>query len=125
MQVAKLASDGSSLSLSWDTSCAPADHQILHGYAFGLPGSTGGGYEPSGGQCAIGASSPYAWTGVPAAFPVATGWLWWLVVATDGAATEGSWGTDGSGAERQGPGQGGSSGVCGIAAKSLVNGCVP
>jgi hypothetical protein len=67
---------------------------------------------------------PRPFTHAPPAFPVATGWLWWLVVATEGAAAEGSWGREGSGAERQGPGPGGSSGVCGIAAKCLVNTCM-
>ena len=125
MQVTKLAPDGGALSLSFDTSCVPADHQIVHGYAFGLPGATGGGYEPDGGVCAIGVTSPYTWNDVPPAFPVATGFVWWLVVATDGAATEGSWGVDGDGQERQGPGVGGSSGTCGIVAKSTANACSP
>jgi plastocyanin len=125
MEVAKLAPDGSALSVSWDTACSAADHEILYGYGFGMPGSTGGGYELAGGVCAIGPASPYSWTGVPPAFPVSTGWVWWLVVATDGAATEGSWGEDGAGTERVGPGAAGSSGACGIATKSLIDTCGP
>lgn len=124
LRVRKLAVDGSSLEVSWDTSCAgAADHQILYGYAFGLPGSTGGGYELSGSRCAIGTTSPFAWSATPPAFSGPTGWVWWLIVATDGAATEGSWGEDSADVERDGTGVGGASGECGCALKSLTNSC--
>jgi hypothetical protein len=127
MRVTKLAQDGSTLSLAWDTAtCAGAhDHEILYGYGFGLPGSTGGGYELSGSRCSIGATSPFTWTGVPQAFTGSTGFLFWLVVATDGAVTEGSWGRDSAGVERQGPANGGASGECGVVGKSLANSCPP
>ena len=49
--------------------------------------------------------------------------LWFLVIADDGANTEGSWGTDGRGVERMGPAAGGASGTCGMTAKSIANSC--
>lgn len=47
---------------------------------------------------------------------------WWLIVATDGAATEGSW-SQGSGVERFGPGANGSSGQCGVTDNDLTHTC--
>jgi len=125
MTVQRIAADGSALSVSWaaQTCAGASDHEILYGYPYGLPPATGGGYEPAGSRCAIGPTSPFAWTGVPPAFPGASGLLWWIVVATDGAATEGSWGNASSGLERQGPGPGGASQECGIVAKSTANPC--
>jgi hypothetical protein len=127
MLVTKLSQDGSALSIAWDTATCSgaAGHEILYGYGFGLPGSTGTGYELGGARCAIGLTTPFTWNGAPPAFSGATGFLFWFVVATDGAATEGSWGRDGAGLERTGPGAGGSSGECGIALKSLTNSCPP
>ena len=127
MLVSKLAQDGSTLSIAWDTAtCAgAADHEILYGYGFGLPGSTGGDYQLDGARCAIGATSPFTWTGVPPAFAGDTGFLFWFLVATDGVVTEGSWGRDSAGVERQGPAAGGASGACGVVVKSLTNSCPP
>jgi hypothetical protein len=53
----------------------------------------------------------------------ASDFLWFVVIATDSQSTEGSWGLASNGAERVGPAAGGSSGQCGITAKSLVNAC--
>ncbi len=127
VRVSKLAQDGSTLSIAWDTTtCASAvDHEILYGYGFGLPGSTGGGFELAGARCSIGPTSPFTWTGVPPAFPGSTGFVFWILVATDGAVTEGSWGKDTAGIERQGPMSGGASGECGIVDKNLANSCPP
>jgi hypothetical protein len=49
--------------------------------------------------------------------------VWFLIVAHDGLGTEGSWGQDGAGAERVGPGPGGASLACGIALKTTTNAC--
>ena len=108
MTVQRISADGSSLAISWDTAaCAGAlDHEILFGYPYGLPPATGSGYEPAGSRCAIGTASPFTWNGAPPSFPGPSGLLWWLVVATDGAATEGSWGDSSSGLERARPGTG-------------------
>lgn len=122
--VAKLTPDGSSIAVAWDTAtCGGAlDTHIVYGYGYQLPGSTGGGYELSGSRCSVGAS-PYTWAATPLAFSTPTGFLWWLVVASDGATTEGAWGNDGSGSERVGPGANGASLECGITQKSLSNSC--
>jgi plastocyanin len=125
MTVQRVTTDGSTLAIAWDTaSCTgAADHDILYGYPYGFPPATGAGYEPAGSRCAIGTSSPFLWQNAPPAFPGASGLLWWLVVATDGGVTEGSWGRTSSGLERQGPGPGGASQECGVVAKSLTNAC--
>ena len=60
---------------------------------------------------------------VPPASGDATNLLWWLVVADDAEALEGSWGTDSFGSERQSPAPGGASGVCGFDDKYLSNAC--
>jgi plastocyanin len=127
MLVSKLASDGSTLSIAWDTTTCTgaADHEILYGYGYELPGSTGSEFELDGARCSIGSTSPFTWTGVPPAFTGSTGFVFWLVVATDGAVTEGSWGKDSSGVERQGPESGGASGECGVVVKSVSNTCPP
>jgi plastocyanin len=121
MTVAKLDPAGDALALSWDvTTCANgADHQLLYGAASSLPASPGEIYFPDGSLCAIG-SSPYTWRSSPDA---SAEMVWWLIVATDGARVEGSWGRDGAGAERAGPGAGGSSGECAIQVKDLTNDC--
>lgn len=125
MTVQRLSVDGSTLAISWDAAACSgaADHEILFGYPYSLPPATGSGYEPAGSRCAIGTVSPFVWNGAPPSFPGPSGLLWWLVVATDGSATEGSWGKAGNGLERQGPGPGGASLECGIVAKSLSNAC--
>jgi hypothetical protein len=51
---------------------------------------------------------------------VPAGDLWFVVVGDDDAATEGSWGTDGSGAQR---GSGTASGMCGLAALNTSGAC--
>lgn len=122
MTVAKLDAGGVDLSIAYDTSCPDAsDHDVIFGTGADLPATLGGTYALDGGSCAVGLSSPFTWTGTPA---VAAGeFLWWVIVADDGASTEGSWGKDSSGGERPGPGTGGASGVCGNTQKSLANAC--
>ena len=125
MTVTRLSADGSVLAIHWDTTtCSGAvDHQILFGYASQLPTSLGGTYGLNGGVCAIGTDSPVTWANVPPVTPGGTNWLWWLVVATDGAATEGAWGPDSDGVERAGSGGSGSSGQCGVTGKDLSSTC--
>ena len=48
--------------------------------------------------------------------------LYFLVLAGNGGALEGSWGLDSAGNERSGP-MGGASGQCGHTAKTIVNSC--
>ena len=113
--------------LAWDDdSCLGApEFQIIHGLGSGLPASLGGSYaiQPaSPTQCNI-ATSPENWFGVPDPSSDSSRFLWFLVLANDNVSTEGSWGTDGTGAERTGPGLGGASTQCGSMTKSLVNTC--
>lgn len=122
MTVSKLDPAGSSLAVSWDvTTCTnAANHQILYGGMSGLPKSLGETYFPNGSLCAIGASSPYTWSASPDA---SSEMIWWLILATDGKTTEGSWGQDSAGNERSGPAAGGASAECGIEVKDLTNHC--
>jgi hypothetical protein len=71
--------------------------------------------------CGIGSTVPYTWTGVPQDTDGA-GLLWFLVVATDAAGVEGSWGRDSAGGECLGPGNNGASGICAVT-RSLSNTC--
>ncbi len=77
----------------------------------------------SGSECDIGANSPFTWSSSPDPSIDPTGLIWWLIIATDGSATEGSWSQDGSGLERSGPGTNGSSVQCGVTDKDLSNLC--
>jgi len=122
--VAKLDSEGSNLAVSFDsaTCTGDADYQILYGDKSQLPASPAGAFAVAGAACAIGGTSPYAWSSVPSAAD-GSGLLWWIVVATNGGSKEGSWGDDGDGAERLGPGSGGSSGQCGVTTRDLGNAC--
>jgi subtilisin-like proprotein convertase family protein len=71
-------------------------------------------YAPAGGLCGLGPSGGYDWTNVPA------GDLWFLVVSDDAASQEGSWGVNGTGAERNG---GTASGFCGFATRNNAGTC--
>jgi hypothetical protein len=51
---------------------------------------------------------------------VPSGNLWFVIVGDDDAATEGSWGTDGSGAQRGGAAV---SGLCGMTARDNSGVC--
>ena len=112
---------GTLLNLTWNTATCTGniDHQIIFGPGGTLPAVLGGTYNPPGGVCAIG-GSPFAWVGVPP--PAPFDFLWFLVLATDGANTEGSWGPDALGNERTGPLAGGASGQC-VANKDVTNTC--
>jgi len=123
--VGKLDARGSQLQLDWDSgSCSGAlDHQILYGNEGGFPAIPGGIYELSGASCAVGAASSVSWLTPPALDQPAQRLLWWLIVATDGQAREGGWGSDSSGLERRGAGPGGSSLFCGSSGKTLANRC--
>ncbi len=116
--------DGAALTLTFDvTSCSGnPSHQIVYGFGSGMPGAPGGTMGLSGAHCAV-AVSPFEWNLVPDPIGDASRMLWFLMLATDGADLEGSWGKDSSGGERVGPGTSGSSNQCGMADKSLDNVC--
>jgi len=121
----RLDQPGTSVSVSWDTASCPGavDYHIVYGVGSQFPAVPGGIYGLSGGRCAIGTTSPFVWTGVPDPAGDTSRLLWWIVVANDGEGTEGSWGPDGAGNERLGPGPGGASAQCAISAKDLSDTC--
>ena len=124
MTVAKVDTGGNSLTLTYDVSSCEgaADHHIVVGGGSTLPAALGGALGLHGATCNIGTTSPFVWGSPPTTIDP-TGLVWWLVVADDNATVEGSWGLNGAGNERIGPGAGGSSGLCSIAAKDLTNTC--
>lgn len=123
LTVDPLAADGSALRLAFDVaSCTNAStHHLIYGQRTGLPSTPGGAYTVLGAVCNIGSASTYDWTNVPVPAD-GQGLLWFLLVAADASNVEGSWGKDGAGNERIGPGDGGSDGIC-ATAKSVANTC--
>jgi len=123
VSVSPLNVDGSSLRLAFDVaSCTDAaDHHILYGQRSNLPAAPGGAFSLLGSVCGIGTATPYDWIDVPRATD-GSNLLWILMVATDAAFVEGSWGVDSRGVERLGPGNGGASGICAVV-KSADNSC--
>ena len=124
MTVTPLDIAGTSLQISWDTAACNGDtgFHIVYGQKSDLPAAPGGMFSLDGGVCALGGTSPFVWNQVPEATD-GGGLIWWLVLANDGSATEGSWGHGSTAGERIGPGVDGSSAVCGMTAKSLTNTC--
>jgi hypothetical protein len=83
---------GDMIDVTWDvSSCMASDYNLIYGNLADLAG-----YVVSGSACGIGTSGSHTWTGVPA------GDLFFLVVGTDGAGVESSWGVDGLQTERNG-----------------------
>ncbi len=123
LTVRKTNLNGSTLEVSFDdASCqGMSGTQIVGGSRAELPAAPGGGYGISVSRCACGATSPCVWSNSP--LPSPGQMIWFVMVARDAAATEGSWGTDSAGNERQGPGTAGSSGQCGSTAKDVSNRC--
>jgi hypothetical protein len=125
MTVAKLDAAAADLSIGWDTVSCPGTrgHQIVYGWGSDLPIAPGGSFGSAGSRCNVGITSPFTWRTTPDPLADPSALLWWLMIAHDGAVTEGSWGSDGSDVERQGPAAGGSSGECGITTKDVGNTC--
>ena len=124
VRVDKLIADGSSLSVSWDTTtCSDTNnHQILFGTKSGFPAVPGGLYTLAGGACAIGSASPYTWNATPSAGD-GNGLIWFLIVTKNASGTEGPWGSYNGVAERSGLGTGGSSNVCTTTNKNTTATC--
>lgn len=124
MTVGKVAGDPTSLTISFDTSLCTdtSDHQIVFGQKNGFPAKRGGLYTTTGGKCGIGPASPYTWNGIPTATDVIENsrLTWFLVVTTDGAGTEGPWGTWNGVNDRNGTGARCSSNQCGTIAKTIT-----
>ena len=109
------------IAITWDAACAAAGTSLYWGFGSGLPGTPGGAYTLSGSECGIGGSGTYTWSGGPDPAADPSRLVWWVIVANDGAQTEGSWGRDSSGAERNGTQ---ASGRCGLTSKDASNpGC--
>ena len=124
LTVSKLAVDGSSLSVAFNTaSCSDGnDHQILYGQGSGLPSTLGGTFTLLGGTCNIGTTSPYNWNGTPSVSD-GSGLLWFLVVGENNSGKEGLWGAQTGALERTGPGTNGASNVCSITNKDVTSSC--
>jgi hypothetical protein len=113
MKGSKLATDGSSVQITWDkTTCTDANYNIYYGN-----GTTLASYPLSGSQCGIGTSGSYAWAAP--AIPGGQTFIWWVLVGTDGASMESSWGRDSAGTERHPA----ASNQCGYTAKSTATTC--
>ena len=68
----------------------------------------------AGSECSLGATGSFDWVNVP------TGDLFFLVISTDRAGIESSWGTDSLYGERNGET---SSGQCGVVRKNASGSC--
>jgi hypothetical protein len=104
LRASRLTASGDVLEVSWDAAtCPAAAYALLHGEL-----SNVASYAINGAACGLGISGTASWAGVP------SGSLFFLMVGTDGASTESSWGRDGAGQERNGAV---ASGFCGITLK--------
>jgi hypothetical protein len=110
LRAARLTAGGDSIQLDWDAASCPAiDYNLIYGDLSGVAG-----YALSGFVCSTGTSGGYVWAGVP------SGDLYFLVVGTDGAGTESSWGLNGANQERNGSV---ASGTCGATSKRTSQTC--
>jgi hypothetical protein len=101
---------GSTIDLTWDVAtCTSPNHHVIYGDLGSVASSA-----VSGAVCNLGTSGSASWSSVPA------GDLWFVVVGDDGASTEGSWGTDGAGAQR---GLFTASGQCGLTTRDNSGVC--
>ncbi len=96
------------LGLTWDASCGATDYNLIYGDLVDVAS-----YVLTGSRCGLGTGGTYTWTGVP------SGDLYFLIVGTDGAGEESSWGAA-LGGERNGLVD---SGECGVATKNPTVGC--
>jgi len=110
LRAARLTATGDAIRVTWDaTACPAAGYNLIYGNL-----SDVASYVVSGSACSIGASGDATWSGVPA------GNLYVLVVGTDAAGTESSWGFDSAQQERNGAA---ASGVCGATVKDTSRTC--
>lgn len=102
--------NGTGIDVTWDaTTCTAVNYNLLYGNLASV--ST---YALQGSVCGLGSSGGFSWNS-PAA-----GNIYFLVVPTDGAGTEGSWGLTNTFAERNGLG---ASNECGVLVKNPTNIC--
>lgn len=105
LMAAKLVSDGSALSLTWDGECSPFKTDVLYGRLGDLPS-----YALLGSKCDI--TNPDTWVASESD-------LWFILVSDDGLGTESSWGSATSG-PRNGTAV---SGCCGNTARDNSGAC--
>jgi hypothetical protein len=79
------------IQLAWTKACTADNYHLAVG-----PLSLVASYATSAGVCGLGPEGHYTWETVP------SGNLWFVVIPDNGDYTEGSWGLDGSGAQRNG-----------------------
>lgn len=107
---------GTDATITWDAANCPApSYELVYGFGSGLATATA-----AGAQCAIGSTGRYVWPSVPDPRSDASRLLWFVVVGTDGATVEGSWGTTSAGKERHGSDP---NGFCAITKKDLTAAC--
>jgi hypothetical protein len=110
VQASRMNASGDSIQVRWDAaSCPAAGYNLLYGNLADVAAAT-----LNGAACTLGTSGSAVWSSVP------PGNLFFLLVGTDGAATESSWGVTSSGQERHGASP---SGRCGIGAKDATSTC--
>jgi hypothetical protein len=92
LRVGRAAGSGDRLQIDWDTSgCMATDYNLLFGDLADVSS-----YSLNGSDCSIGTNGSYDWDIVP------NGNLFFLLVGTDGVATESSWGLASGWIERNG-----------------------
>jgi subtilisin-like proprotein convertase family protein len=110
MKASRLTSAGSALHLTWDVgTCTAANYHLLYGSL-----QTVSTQVLAGAACGLGPLGSYDWVSVPA------GDLWFVVVGDNAGTKEGSWGTNGVGAQRKGATP---SGLCGFTTRDNSGTC--
>jgi len=111
----RVSKNGNDLQISWDAStpaCVSTAYHLIWGRGADLAD-----YRVSGSDCTLTPSGTHLWTTSP---DTSTDWIWFLVVGSDGVATESGWGVDASDVERSAV----PSGECGAEAMD-VGACLP
>jgi hypothetical protein len=101
--------NGAGIDLTWDASCGASNYNLLFGDLANVSS-----YTLDGSVCGLGTGGSFSWTSLP------SGNIFFLLVGTDGAGTESSWGQGTGLGERNGNG---ASGECGASAKEAANIC--
>jgi hypothetical protein len=112
LTVGRAAAASTTVDVAWSIAgCPTADYNLLYGDLNDVAN-----YALLGSECSIGTAGSHSWTGVPG------GNLYFLLIGTDGSATESSWGRVGGYGERNGSA---ASNQCGISTKDVTGVCPP
>ena len=110
MTAARVDGIAPGLHLAWDVAtCGAKNNHLLYGTLQNVSS-----YTLDGAVCGLGPLGSYDWANLPA------GDLWFVVVGDNAATTEGTWGTDGAGAQRGGTA---ASSFCGFLARNNAGTC--